>query len=106
MLSSEIGMVKENEERTVMDKRHRRRRRREVERLDRAATALLPHVAGAHDCLRYCPSDSPALSMLRALLDDRVPAGFLDSNNIHMLITRTLLQRKCFQYCMAELCIV
>ena len=48
------------------------------------AAAFLPHVAGAHDCLRYCPSESPAVAMLRALLllppeeEGGRSAGFLD----------------------------
>ena len=42
-------------------------------------SAFRPHVAGAHDCLRYCPSESPAIAMLRALLFPENGAGFLDS---------------------------
>ena len=65
MISSEVEMF-----RATADRKRRERVR---------DSAFRPHVAGAHDCLRYCPSESPAIAMLRALLFPENGAGFLDS---------------------------
>ena len=76
MISSEVEMF-----RATAD---RKRRERVGDRVRAAAagdSAFLPHVAGAHDCLRYCPSESPAIAMLRALLFPEKAAGFLDSRS-------------------------
>ena len=73
--------------RETADRRRREKARARERAKDRikgasaASAALLPHVAGApHDCLRpYCPSESPSVAMLRALLlPEEEAAGFLD----------------------------
>ena len=78
-------MSRETADRRRKEKaRARERAKDRIKGASAASAALLPHVAGApHDCLRpYCPSESPSVAMLRALLLHPPPpeeaAGFLD----------------------------
>ena len=83
MISSEMEMSRETADRRRRERARGRERVKDRIKGGAAATAaFLPHVAGAHDCLRYCPSESPAIAMLRALLLLRPEnrAGFLDTS--------------------------
>ena len=73
-------MSRETADRRRKEKaRARERAKDRIKGAAAASSALLPHVAGAHDCLRlYCPSESPSVAMLRALLLPEEAAGFLD----------------------------
>ena len=75
-------MSRETEDRKRREKaRARDRMKDRIKGAAAAASSLLPRVAGApHDCLRlYCPSESPSVAMLRALLlPEEEAAGFLD----------------------------